>query len=274
MSLETEMAALQQAIAGNTAANQALADQVAGWLGAADQKISEATQAVPAAVSGLSEIYRYVSLAGNDSGAGTASEPHRTIKHAIESCPLTSRVIVVLVDGDETNKHVIGETIQVSSRIIEIRPNGAHLHLADALAVVFQTKPGGVVYFSDHGGDAGTIHLGTDKLFVSAGGPTTVHLGGYDATTFRINDAATLKVLQTNYAGSARGLSVLTMSRVNCKNADGSAAAVGAVVGWNPSLAGSALIDLWQCDMGTDYKDAVDPAMVATLVGALKVASV
>lgn len=270
-----ELMLLKQASQEQTAASQALLQEVAGKMADIDAKVKEATQAVPEAVSVQANVTFYVDINGSDeTGSGTMSAPYRTVKHAILSTAFNAAVTILLMGSqDSLTPHVIDETIDIGMRKVTIQFNSNHLRLADSIYYVFVGKSGSFVHFSDYGGGTQYVHMSTDKVLLKALGPSLLHMGGYNPCQFQMSDAATLVFIETSYSIHPRGVSAVTCSRLSILNSEGSAPTTARVIAVGTDEAGSVLVNYWQSSLGSNYKDHSDSSRVANLVGSLNVVS-
>ncbi|EMI4225312.1 hypothetical protein V6439_004531 [Vibrio parahaemolyticus] len=95
---------------------------VAGKMGEIDQKVEDATSAVPSTVNSLlfpAGIY-VDAIDGNDSYPGTAAQPKRTLKGALTGRSPLSIVVVYL---KRSQQHICGDTIDLRFNL-ELKPWG------------------------------------------------------------------------------------------------------------------------------------------------------
>ncbi|END5526324.1 hypothetical protein ABMC86_001964 [Vibrio vulnificus] len=275
MTLETEVQALTKASTEQTAVSVALAQEVAGKMADIDAKVKEATQAVPGAVSAQANVIFYVDVNGSDeNGNGKSSNPFKSIRHAIYQTSFNAHVTVRLSGAEDSQSpHIIDQIIDIGARKVTIQFYNNHVRLSDNLSLVFTGQHGCCLHFSDYGSGTQHIHMDTEKVLLSSNGQVLLHMGGYHACNFYINESAKLTLMQTNYSMYPRGISVITAARVRMKNSSGSEETQSEVIAVNTNQAGSVFISYWQSLLGSNYKDHIDSSRVANLVGSLNVVS-
>lgn len=170
-----EIVKLQTASAEQTAASQALSQEVSGKMGAIDQKVNQTAQDINALMQNPLKVNFYVSMTGNDTNSGTELSPLLTISEAIKRTPFLGLCVISII-GDI---FVVNDRISLNYKNLEIVMKSS------------QTIEQDTGFFET--GSLSEIIVWEGKLKTKIGGqPST------DGSFFKRKDQSTLK-LKTYY---------------------------------------------------------------------------